>query len=157
MKTVLLTVGRTSTPYIREAMGEYVKRINRYAPMEVAELPDLKNGSGLNEAQRREREGEMILGALQPSDIVILLDERGRQLTSEEFSRVLEGNMSHGVKRLVFIVGGPYGFSEAVYRRGNAKLSLSRMTFTHEMVRLFFTEQIYRAHTILHGEPYHHV
>lgn len=156
MNTMLLAVGPTWTPYIRQAIVDYLGRINRFAPAEVVELPDLRNAASLNEEQRRRREGEAILSALQPSDRVILLDEHGRQLSSVEFSRVIQVNMAHGLKRLVFVVGGPYGFSPAVYARADAKLSLSRMTFTHEMVRLFFIEQLYRAHTIINNLPYHH-
>lgn len=119
-------------------------------------LPDVKNVKNRGESLQKEREGELILEQLQPGDVVVLLDERGQQYSSVEFSTYLSQKMLGGIKRLVFVIGGPYGFSEAVYRRGNEKVSLSRMTFSHQMVRMIFAEQIYRAMTILKGEPYHH-
>lgn len=156
MKIVLIVVGKTATPYINSAVEEYVKRVNRYVPMEFTVIPDLKPSKGMTEAVQKQREGQAILGSLQGGDHVCLLDERGRQLTSREFAGEIDRRMVQGLKRLVFVVGGPYGFSPEVYDRADSKLSLSRMTFTHEMVRLFFTEQVYRAMTILRGEPYHH-
>ncbi|MBD5193708.1 MAG: 23S rRNA (pseudouridine(1915)-N(3))-methyltransferase RlmH [Paramuribaculum sp.] len=156
MKIVLMTVGKTTTEYLRKGIEMYTARINRYMQFELNELPDIRNTKSLTEAQQKEREGELILSALQPSDAVVLLDERGREMTSREFADDIDRYGIRGTKRLVYIVGGPYGFSAKVYDRANAKLSLSRMTYPHEMVRLFFTEQIYRAMTILRGEPYHH-
>lgn len=156
MKIVLMTVGKTTTDYLRKGIEMYTARINRYMQFELNELPDIRNTKSLTEAQQKEREGELILSALQPSDAVVLLDERGREMTSREFADEIDRYGIRGTKRLVYIVGGPYGFSAKVYDRANAKLSLSRMTYPHEMVRLFFTEQIYRAMTILRGEPYHH-
>ena len=156
MKIVLMTVGKTTTEYLRKGIEMYTARINRYMQFELNELPDIRNTKSLTEAQQKEREGELILSALQPSDAVVLLDERGREMTSREFADDIDRYGIRGTKRLVYIVGGPYGFSGKVYDRANAKLSLSRMTYPHEMVRLFFTEQIYRAMTILRGEPYHH-
>ncbi|MBD5243280.1 MAG: 23S rRNA (pseudouridine(1915)-N(3))-methyltransferase RlmH [Barnesiella sp.] len=156
MKIVLMTVGKTTTDYLRKGIEMYTARINRYMQFELNELPDIRNTKSLTEAQQKEREGELILSALQPSDAVVLLDERGREMTSREFADDIDRYGIRGTKRLVYIVGGPYGFSAKVYDRANAKLSLSRMTYPHEMVRLFFTEQIYRAMTILRGEPYHH-
>ncbi|MBD5315602.1 MAG: 23S rRNA (pseudouridine(1915)-N(3))-methyltransferase RlmH [Bacteroides sp.] len=156
MKIVLMTVGKTTTEYLRKGIEMYTARINRYMQFELNELPDIRNTKSLTEAQQKEREGELILSALQPSDAVVLLDERGREMTSREFADEIDRYGIRGTKRLVYIVGGPYGFSAKVYDRANAKLSLSRMTYPHEMVRLFFTEQIYRAMTILRGEPYHH-
>ena len=156
MKIVLMTVGKTTTDYLRKGIEMYTARINRYMQFELNELPDIRNTKSLTEAQQKEREGELILSALQPSDAVVLLDERGREMTSREFADDIDRYGIRGTKRLVYIVGGPYGFSGKVYDRANAKLSLSRMTYPHEMVRLFFTEQIYRAMTILRGEPYHH-
>lgn len=156
MKIVLMAVGRTATRYIAEATDDYLRKINRYAPMEMIVVPDLKSAGKLSADQQRQREGSAILASLQGGDHVCLLDERGREMTSVEFSREIDRRMSQGLKRLVFIIGGPYGFSEEVYSRADSRLSLSRMTFTHEMVRLFFTEQVYRAMTILRGEPYHH-
>ncbi len=156
MKIVLLAVGKTSTPYIASAVGEYERRINRYLPFEISVIPDLKSSRALTEEVQKQREGAAILASLQPGDYMVLLDERGREMTSREFAADIDLRMVRGLKRLIYVVGGPYGFSPEVYARADAKLSLSRMTFTHEMVRLFFTEQIYRAMTILRGEPYHH-
>lgn len=156
MKILFLTIGKTSTPYIAAATDDFIRRASRYQPVEKVSLPDVKVGKGLTEDQQKQREGQAILSALQPSDMVVLLDERGRQLTSREFAGEIERGMNAGLKRMVFIVGGPYGFSPEVYARANKQLSLSKMTFTHEMVRLFFAEQIYRAMTIMRGEPYHH-
>lgn len=156
MKIVLITVGKTSTPYIAAAVDDYIKRVNRYAAMELVTVPDLKVTRGLTEAQQKQREGQAILSLLQGGDHVVLLDERGRELTSRELAAEIDRRMVQGLKRLVYIVGGPYGFSQEVYDRADSKLSLSRMTFTHEMVRLFFAEQVYRSMTILRGEPYHH-
>lgn len=149
-------MGKTSTKYIADAISEFLKRINRYITMEIVTVADLKSTRGLTEAMQKEREGSGILQTLQPGDHVCLLDERGREMTSREFAMTINSRMNQGLKRLVFVIGGPYGFSPEVYGRADSKLSLSRMTFTHEMVRLFFTEQIYRAMTILRGEPYHH-
>ena len=156
MKIVLLAVGKTSTPYIASAVGEYERRINRYLPFEISVIPDLKSSRALTEEVQKQREGAAILASLQPGDYMVLLDERGREMTSREFAADIDLRMVRGLKRLIYVVGGPYGFSPEVYARADAKLSLSRMTFTHEMVRLFFTEQIYSAMTILRGEPYHH-
>ncbi len=156
MKIVLMTVGKTTTDYLRKGIEMYASRIGHYIQFELNELPDIRNTKSLTEAQQKEREGEMILGALQPSDVIVLLDERGREMTSREFSEDIDRYGIRGTKRLVYVVGGPYGFAQSVYSRANAKLSLSRMTYPHEMVRLFFTEQIYRAMTIMRGEPYHH-
>lgn len=122
--------------------------------MEV--IPDIKNAKNLSEAQQKEKEGEMILKKLAPTDILILLDENGKQYTSVDFSNYLQKKMNSGIKQLVFVIGGPYGFSDAVYQKAQGKISLSKMTFSHQMVRLFFVEQVYRAFTILKNEPYHH-
>lgn len=156
MKIVLLCIGRTRDALIEKATARYCERIPHYIPFDFVTLPDVKATAKLSERQQKEKEGMMMLGALQPGDVVVLLDERGREMTSREFSGAIEKRMNSGIKRLVFIIGGPYGFSQAVYSRADAKLSLSRMTFSHEMVRLFFVEQIYRAMTIMRGEPYHH-
>lgn len=155
MKILILAVGKTTTPYIARAVDDYIGRIGHYVPVEMTCLPDRARRSESTDIQR-EREGEAILAALQPSDRVVLLDERGGELTSREFAAEIERRLNQGLKRLVYVIGGPYGFSRAVYDRADAKLSLSRMTFSHEMVRLFFAEQVYRAMTILRGEPYHH-
>lgn len=151
-----MAVGRTSIDFVRCGIDEYLKRLAHYIPTEVKIIPDIKRTSALTEAKQKEQEGAAILSAVQPSDRVILLDERGKEYTSEEFASFMEKHMASGVKRLVFVVGGPYGFSQEVYNRADGKLSLSRMTFNHEMVRMFFVEQLYRAQTILRGEPYHH-
>lgn len=150
-----MAVGKTGIPFVKSGIEEYTKRLRRYVGFSLYELPDLKSKVS-SEAQQKVKEGEMILERISSSDYVIILDERGKEYSSLEFADYLEKLMGMGRKRLVFIVGGPYGFSEAVYARADAKLSLSRMTFNHEMVRLFFVEQIYRGMTILNGEPYHH-
>lgn len=156
MKIIILAVGKTATRYIAEATDEFVRRASRYAPVEFITLPDIRSGRGISEETQKTKEGKSILEAIQPGDLVTLLDERGSELTSRQFSAEIERAMTSGLKRMVFIIGGPYGFSDEVYARADRKLSLSRMTFTHEMVRLFFAEQVYRAMTIMRGEPYHH-
>lgn len=156
MKIVLLAIGRTQSDYLVTGIDNYIKRINRYMPFELRLLPDVKSTKSLSEAQQKDAEGKMILSAFQPWDVAILLDERGRQYSSREFAGLVDRYALQSAKRLVFVIGGPYGFSKEVYDRADSLLSLSKMTFSHEMVRLFFTEQIYRAMTILRGEPYHH-
>lgn len=156
MDITLITVGKTTTSYIQTGIDEYCKRLKRYVPFSIKCLPDIKNSRKLTESQQKEEEGKVILSELSASDHVVLLDERGDMLTSRGFSEFLQKGMLGGKKRMVFIVGGPYGFSNQVYSRANALLSFSRMTFSHEMIRLFFTEQVYRAMTIMKGEPYHH-
>lgn len=156
MDIQLLTVGKTSTPYIVTGIEEYCKRLKRYVPFEIVQLPDVRNTRKLTEEQQKQAEGESILAHMGQGDMVVLLDEKGAEFTSREFAGWIQKSMASGRKRLIFVVGGPYGFSPDVYARADKKISLSRMTFSHEMVRLFFTEQIYRAMTILRGEPYHH-
>lgn len=156
MKIAIIAVGKTSTDYVARGVDEFIKRSNRYISVELSVIPDIRTSKALTEESQKQQEGKAILAAMQPGDIVILLDERGKELTSREFSALIERRMVQGIKRLVFVIGGPYGFSKEVYDRADSKLSLSRMTFTHEMVRLFFMEQIYRAMTIMRGEPYHH-
>lgn len=156
METILIAVGKTTTPYIETGIGEYLKRLRHYLPFSVKYLRDAKNTRSLTMDQQKEAEGAIILAELLPSDMVVLLDEHGDQPTSVEFARGLERCMASGCRRLVFVIGGAYGFSDQVYARADRKLSLSRMTFSHEMVRLFFIEQVYRAMTILRNEPYHH-
>lgn len=156
MKITLMCIGKTRDSLFTEGIKRYTDRISHYIGFEFACLPDVKGAGKISEQQQKEREGELMLSMLQPSDFVVLLDERGKILTSREFAQSIEQRMSSGLKRLVYVVGGPYGFSPEMYARANAKLSLSKMTFSHEMVRLFFVEQIYRAMTILRGEPYHH-
>ena len=149
MKILLLVIGKTDEDYLITGIKKYVGRIGHYASFEMKEIPDPRNRKTLSEEQQKTAESFLILSQLQPSDHVVLLDENGKQFTSVQFAESL-------VKRLVFIIGGPYGFSKEVYDRANAKLSLSPMTFSHQMVRLIFVEQLYRAFTILKGEPYHH-
>ncbi len=156
MKIVMLTIGKTRSDIMAEGIGMYIDRINHYMPVEIRELPDVKTTKALTEARQKELEGQMIIDFLMPGDAMILLDERGRELTSREFSTFISKRMASGLKRLVMVIGGPYGFSPAVYERADGKVSLSRMTFPHEMARLILSEQIYRAMTILRGEPYHH-
>lgn len=156
MKVLLLAIGKTSTRFVADGIAEYCKRLSRYIQFEIKCLNDAKNTRNLNESQQKQKEGQMILAALAAQDYVVLLDEHGREFTSMEFAAYMERKMQSVPKQLVFIIGGPYGFSPEVYARANEKLSLSKMTFSHEMVRLFFIEQIYRAMTIINNEPYHH-
>ena len=156
MEIELMTVGKTTSKIIIAGIEEYTKRLRHYIPYSINMLPDVRNAGKLKADQQKEAEGELILSKLSASDFVVLLDERGKEYTSMEFSAFIERQMVAGRKKVVFVVGGPYGFSQAVYDRADSKLSLSKMTFNHEMVRLFFTEQIYRAMTILRNEPYHH-
>ncbi len=156
MKICLLVVGKTDASYIKEGIAGYEKRLGRYLSFEMKVIPDIKNSKNMSEAVQKEKEGEEILGQLQGSDAVVLLDERGKQYSSVGFSDFLAQKMLIGVKRLVFIIGGPYGFSDSVYKRGDDMLSLSAMTFSHQMIRVIFVEQLYRAMTIMKEEPYHH-
>ena len=156
MKICLLTVGKTDVAWVREGLEIYSSGLSRYVPFNVREIPELKNVSSLSRAQIKEREGELILRNIKAGDRVILLDERGKEYSSVEFARKMEEVLAAGGKDIVFIIGGAYGFSEAVYSRCNGKVSLSRMTFSHQMVRTIFAEQLYRAFTIIKGEPYHH-
>ncbi|RYD87398.1 MAG: 23S rRNA (pseudouridine(1915)-N(3))-methyltransferase RlmH [Sphingobacteriales bacterium] len=156
MKITLLTVGKTEDAYIKEGIEKYVKRLKHYIKFEIADLPELKNTKALSEEQQKNKEAELILKKLTPLDHVVLLDEKGSEFTSTQFSNYINKQMVGSASHLVFIVGGPYGFDATVYQRANDKISLSRMTFSHQMVRLFFIEQLYRAFTIIKGEPYHH-
>lgn len=157
MNIRLLVVGKTVGGYLQEGIEEYNKRLKFYVKFEFDVIAELKNAKNLTKDQIKDLEGESILGRLTSSDVVMLLDEGGKEFGSVEFSKVIEGYAVKGTKSLVFVVGGAYGFSESVYARAQGKVSLSRMTFSHQMVRLIFVEQLYRAHTILKGEPYHHV
>jgi len=157
MKILLMAVGRTTSEIMRRGIDLYKDRLKYYdAPVEIKIIEDIKGAKSLTQQRQKELEGESILRNVTPSDRVVLLDENGREFTSREFAAFVDKQMVSGVKRLVFVVGGPYGFSDAVYARADSKLSLSSMTFNHEMVRLFFIEQLYRAMTIRRGEPYHH-
>ena len=156
MKITLLTVGKTDVKWVMEGLDLYVSRLSHYAPFQLREIPELKNVSALDREQIKVREGELILKSLRPSDEVVLLDEGGRELRSVEFASWLEERFSRGSRDIVFVIGGAYGFSKEVYARADSKLSLSKMTFSHQMVRTIFAEQLYRAFTIMRGEPYHH-
>lgn len=156
MKILLLAVGKTSAKYLCDGIAEYCKRTSRYIPFEMKCVSDAKNTRNINETQQKQKEGSLILASIAPQDYVVLLDEHGREFTSREFAAYIERKMQTVAKQLVFIIGGPYGFSPEVTARANDKISLSKMTFSHEMVRLFFTEQLYRAMTIINNEPYHH-
>ena len=156
MKIVLLVIGKTDASYLQEAVAVYEKRLVHYIPFETEIIADIKNAKNLTEEQQKEQEGEKIKKALQPGDYVVLLDENGKEFTSERFADYIEKKTHAVSKRLVFVIGGPYGFSEAVYSLAAERISLSKMTFSHQMVRLFFVEQLYRAMTILNNEPYHH-
>ncbi|MBQ1184577.1 MAG: 23S rRNA (pseudouridine(1915)-N(3))-methyltransferase RlmH [Muribaculaceae bacterium] len=156
MEISLIVIGKTNARYLQEGIDEYIKRLKHYIPYSITVLPDIKNTKKLTEEQQKEAEGKLMLDALKPGDCLVLLDERGKELTSVAFADYLQRKMNAGLRRLVFVIGGPYGFSQSVYDRADEKISLSKMTFSHEMIRLFFTEQIYRAMTIQRGEPYHH-
>ncbi|MBO7409636.1 MAG: 23S rRNA (pseudouridine(1915)-N(3))-methyltransferase RlmH [Candidatus Methanomethylophilaceae archaeon] len=156
MRITLLTVGKTDVKWVKEGLDMYVSRLVHYVPFQVKEIPELKNVSALSREQVKAREGGLVLKALRPTDEVVLLDEGGREFRSADFAGWLEERVSRGARDLVFVIGGAYGFSPDVYSRADAKLSLSKMTFPHQMVRTIFAEQLYRAFTIMRGEPYHH-
>ena len=156
MNIKLLLVGKTDEGSLQGLIDNYIKRLNHYNRFEVEILPDLKNTKSLSLEQQKQKEGKLILEKLNASDFLVLLDENGKQYSSEAFSEYIQKRLNSGMKQLIFVVGGPYGFSEEVYARAQGKVSLSKMTFSHQMVRLFFVEQLYRAFTILKNEPYHH-
>ena len=156
MKISLLVIGKTDEAYLQKGLEIFLKRVPHYVQFEMKVIPDIKNAKSLSEEQQKDKEGEMILQQILPSDELFLLDENGIEVSSVDFARFLEKKMLSGIKRLVFVIGGPYGFSGNVYSRAIGKISLSKMTFSHQMVRLIFAEQLYRALTILKGEPYHH-
>lgn len=156
MNIKLIAIGKTDHKNLIALIEGYSKRLGHYVRFGFEIIPDLKKVKHLSEAQQKEKEGELILAKIQTSDILILLDENGKQLDSIDFSNYLQKHMNSGIKTLIFVIGGPYGFSETVYNRSNGKLGLSKMTFSHQMVRLFFIEQLYRGFTILKNEPYHH-
>lgn len=155
MKITFLTVGKTTFPFVKEGCDIFIKRIRHYTTFEYIEIPELKNTSSLSKEQIKDKEAELILKYVKNTDKVVLLDERGKNFTSIEWSKELEKEIVSGTKSLIFIVGGAYGFSKTIYERANGKLSLSSMTFSHQIIRLFFIEQLYRAFTIMKGEPYH--
>jgi 23S rRNA (pseudouridine1915-N3)-methyltransferase len=156
MKVKLLAIGKTDEAYLIKGMEEYRNRINRYLSLEIVELPGLKNASHHSKQEWKSKEAAKILPYLTPTDVIILLDEKGKEMTSVGFSTFLNQKFSSGSKNLVFVIGGPYGFDESVVKKSHFRLSLSKMTFSHQMVRLFFLEQFYRALTILRNEAYHH-
>ena len=156
MNIKLIAVGKTDNRALQQLISTYEKRLSYYINFELQLLPDIKNSKSLSEEQQKIKEGELILSYVEPSYHLILLDERGKEYTSIAFADELQKKMNTGIKQLTFVIGGPYGFSQAVYQRSNSKLSLSKLTFSHQMIRLFFVEQLYRAFTILRNEPYHH-
>ncbi|MEQ8219615.1 MAG: 23S rRNA (pseudouridine(1915)-N(3))-methyltransferase RlmH [Arenibacter sp.] len=156
MTIKLLVLGKTDSTQLNQLIEEYQNRLKHYIKFELEIIPDIKNTKNLSEKQQKEKEGDAILNKLNATDLLVLLDENGKQKTSMEFSEYLQKNMNSGLKQLVFVIGGPYGFSDAVYQKSQGKISLSKMTFSHQMVRLFMVEQLYRAFTILRNEPYHH-
>lgn len=156
MNIRLIAVGKTDNKSLQLLIDEYIKRLSFYIRFDLEVIPDIKNVKNLSEAQQKEKEGELILSKITPTDYLFLLDENGKTFTSVAFSAELQKKMNAGIKTLVFVIGGPYGFSEAVYSKSNGQISLSSMTFSHQMVRLFFIEQLYRGFSILRNEPYHH-
>lgn len=156
MKITLLLIGKTEDDYITKGFATYEQRLKHYISFETIVIPALKNTKALSIEQQKQKEGELVFKQIQTSDKLILLDENGKEYTSVAFSGFIQQQMNSGIKNVVFVVGGPYGFSDEIYKRANGKISLSKMTFSHQMVRLFFVEQLYRAMTILKNEPYHH-
>ncbi len=156
MKVILLVIGKTDATYLQEGIVEYQKRLKHYIPFELKVIPGIKRKKILTEYMQKKREGELILHQLNNTAEVILLDEKGKSFSSKDFSSYIEKKMVSGIKELVFIIGGPYGFAKEVYDKAQQKISLSKMTFSHQMARLVFMEQLYRSFTILKGEPYHH-
>jgi len=156
MTIKLIAIGKTDNNNLQTLIADYQKRLGHYIRFEFEIIPDLKKVKHLSELQQKDKEGELILSKTQKSDVLILLDENGKQMDSVAFANNLQKHLNSGIKNLIFVIGGPYGFSEAVYQRANGKLGLSKMTFSHQMVRLFFIEQLYRGFTILKNEPYHH-
>jgi 23S rRNA (pseudouridine1915-N3)-methyltransferase len=156
MKIKLLAIGKTDNKNLASLIQTYEQRLKHYVKFELCIIPDIKNSKNLSREQQKEREGVLILNEIKITDQLILLDEKGKEFRSIEFSKFLQKKMNSGIKELVFVIGGPYGFSDNVYQKANEKISFSKMTFSHQMIRLFVTEQIYRAFTILKNEPYHH-
>jgi 23S rRNA (pseudouridine1915-N3)-methyltransferase len=156
MNIKLIAIGKTDNKSLQSLFDDYTKRLSFYIKFELDIIPDIKNVKNLSESQQKEKEGELILSKISPTDNLILLDENGKSFSSVSFSNELQKKMNAGIKTLVLVIGGPYGFSDAVYAKANGKISLSQMTFSHQMVRLFFIEQVYRGFTILKNEPYHH-
>ena len=156
MKITLLAIGKTDDAYILEGIEKYLKRLKHYIKFELIILPDIKNNKNLSEDEQKLKEAELFFKKIQNTDQLVLLDERGTEFTSLQYADYINKRMISSVQNLVFLIGGPYGFDQSIYQRANHKISLSKMTFSHQMIRLFFIEQVYRAFTILKGEPYHH-
>jgi len=156
VKILLLAIGNTDKKFMKEGIDDYVKRLSFYIPFEMKVIPDIKNRSSLSLDLQKEKEGQLILSQISLGDYVILLDEHGLEFSSVEFSKWIEKKMIAGMRQIVFVIGGPYGFSNTVYQRSDVKISMSKLTFSHQMVRLIFVEQVYRAMTIIKNEPYHH-
>lgn len=156
MKIELAVIGKTSIGYLKQGIDEYIKRLKHYVSFEIKYIDDIKNTKNISEDQQKRTEGTKILSLLDKSDFVVLLDEHGKEYTSIQYSSYIQKRMLSGAKKVVFVIGGPYGFSQEMYDRANDKISFSKMTFNHEMIRLIFTEQLYRAYTIINHEPYHH-
>ncbi len=156
MKIKLIAIGKTDNKNLIQLIDDYQKRLNHYIKFDLEIIPDIKNVKNLSENLQKEKEGEFILKRISATDQLILLDEKGYEFRSIEFSRFLQKKMNSGIKQLVFVIGGPYGFSEKLYQKAQGKVSLSKMTFSHQMIRLFMVEQLYRGFTILKNEPYHH-
>ncbi|MCQ2203497.1 MAG: 23S rRNA (pseudouridine(1915)-N(3))-methyltransferase RlmH [Bacteroidales bacterium] len=156
MKTVLIAIGKTDEEYLEYGIKKYTDRIGRYIPFEIKIIPDVRRGKSISEQQQKNQEGQLILKEIAGGDVLVIMDEAGKEYTSRGFSEFYQQIANSGAKRLIFVIGGPYGFSEDVYKKANYKISLSKMTYSHQMVRLIFTEQLYRAQTIIKGEPYHH-
>ncbi|MDO6758909.1 23S rRNA (pseudouridine(1915)-N(3))-methyltransferase RlmH [Tamlana sp. 2_MG-2023] len=156
MTIKLIAIGKTDNKQLTLLINDYIKRLGFYIKFNLEVIPDIKNSKNLSEDQQKKKEGELILSKINTTDALILLDENGKQHDSVAFSNYLQKHMNSGIKQIVFVIGGPYGFSEDVYQKANGKISLSKMTFSHQMIRLFFIEQLYRGFTILRNEPYHH-
>ncbi|MDV7188100.1 23S rRNA (pseudouridine(1915)-N(3))-methyltransferase RlmH [Lutibacter sp. TH_r2] len=156
MKIKLLAIGKTDDKHLQNLIDNYQKRLKHYINFQIEIIPDIKNVKNLSETQQKEKEGELILKKITTFDQLVLLDENGKDFTSVAFSKHLQKKMNAGIRQLVLVIGGPYGFSQEVYKKASGKISLSKMTFSHQMIRLFAVEQIYRAFTILRNEPYHH-
>lgn len=156
MKITLLAIGKTDNKNLQSMLDDYIKRLGFYVSFEMVIVPDVKKAKNLSETQQKIAEGNELLKLLSSADALVLLDEKGKSLSSIGFSEFLQKKMNSGLKNLVFAIGGPYGFSDEIYERASEKISLSSMTFSHQMVRLFFIEQLYRGFTILRNEPYHH-
>ncbi len=156
MKIKLITIGKTDDEHLVQLINEYEKRLKHYIPFEIIVIPDIKRRKNMSEDVQKKQEGELILKNINPADDLILLDEKGKSHTSESFADFIQKKMNSGIKNLIFVIGGPYGFGDDVYKKATGKISLSSMTFSHQMVRLFFVEQLYRGFTILNNEPYHH-